>query len=179
MILSNNFKTLTGLSVVDKQILIDTNEVISSLDTLNSTKNAILINLINGFYSKKELFTENKELVLNNHCITALLIRLIESNYFNPRDIISLYSKENFKTFFDNFLNPQTIHYIELSYLIEEEDFSNFIKFSNQLLKIDPFSASRIIINNGLNKLNLTDQDFTEIMNQRIIDLKLTCSLYR
>lgn len=46
------------------------------------------------------------------------------------------------------------------------------------MLKVDSFSSHHFI-KQGLNKISLVDQDYTQSLQNKIIDLKLTCSIYK
>lgn len=110
--------------------------------------------------------------------VTILFYSCMQNNTFSSLDILqNLYFyydrytllKDVFNKFEDSYI------YFPLNKLLEDSVL--FLTVAALMLKNNKESA-RHIVNSGLNQILLADQDYTIEQQNKILDLKLTCSLY-
>ena len=164
---------VSGITFENSDIYVNTEVVSDILSNHFTSKIDSFSKLIDSLSTDYDAFSKDR-------VILQVITRLLSVDYYSSQEIMSYINKNGY-----NFLNKlldfdiQNCFFINLKQLINQGESYLFVKISNLLLKKNPSHTASYIIGQGLNELSLSDKDYNAETQNRILDLKLTCMLYK
>ena len=137
----------------------------------------------------KEKFSLNLEEILielinlddcENKFVIETFYACMNSNDFSHINLYDIYfnNKNNFTSILEIIFSKYENSYINFPLNQFTDDVHLYLAFSTLMLRYDTFSTHHIC-SQGLNKISLMNGEYTESTQNRILDLKLTCSIYK
>jgi hypothetical protein len=126
------------------------------------------------------LYLTKKKTIDNDKRVFIVLMSIIQDSKFSKIDILNFFENlgDDAILFFTAFFNEYKDAYLFFPLSKFVDNHSYFLQISNTLIKTNTNTA-KFICDQGLNKLSLTGSRYSVSDQNKILDLKLSCCIYK